>query len=221
MSLLFHVDNLVVRLGGRDVLSGLSLRMDEGAHCVIEGPSGSGKSTLLNTLAQLLVPEEGTLEFRGQPLQTYGSPSQFRGRYIGFLSQDFNLIESLTVEHNIGLVQALIGDPTAGPSPAELLEPLGMGDQLKTPVAVLSRGERQRVALARAFANRPALVLADEHTASLDPSNREKTMGHLWDLCERTGATLLAVSHDPVVCKDSHFTQRWTLDKGILHPQTA
>ena len=221
MNVLYEAREVGVTLGNQPILQELSLVIEESKHVVIEGPSGSGKSTLLNTLAQLIEPDAGELLFRGNLLASYGSATQFRGRYIGFLFQDFNLIETLSVADNIGLVQALIGDPAQGPSPEELLTPLGLGDLLHSPVAVLSRGERQRVALARAFANRPALVLADEPTASLDPSNREKTMAHLWNLCVQTGATLLAVSHDPVVCEDSQFTQRLTLDNGSLTPRNA
>ncbi len=221
MSTLYETRDVVVTLGKQSILNGVSFAIEEGKHVVVEGPSGSGKSTLLNTLAQLIEPDEGELLFRGKPLATYGPAAQFRGRHIGFLFQDFNLIETLSVAHNIGLVQALIGDPAQGPTPEELLSPLGLGDRLHSPVSVLSRGERQRVALARAFANRPALVLADEPTASLDPSNREKTMAHLWNLCSQTGATLLAVSHDPVVCQDTQFAQRLSLHNGSLAPRRA
>ena len=144
------------------------------------------------------------------------SLSKFRGEKIGFVFQDLHLLETLTVAQNIELVQAALGTKEDAPTPAMLLEPLGLIERLNDRVSILSRGERQRVALARAFANKPALLLADEPTSSLDPGSRDQTLRHLWALCEHTGATALVVSHDHALREDAHFANRWALAEGRL-----
>lgn len=216
MGSLVDVQDVHVAFDQISVLEGASLTVNPGEHTLILGPSGSGKTTLLNVLARLVEPTRGDFTFREQPVAAQGSPARFRRQHIGYVFQELHLLESLTVEQNIGLVQAAMGAGDDAPSPRELLEPLGLGDRRHARVAVLSRGERQRVALARAFANRPALVLADEPTSSLDPSNRATTLGHLWRLCEQTGATAVVVSHDEALRSDDHFARRLSLDEGTL-----
>lgn len=203
--------------GGRPVIEGLHLEIARGGHCLIHGPSGSGKSTLLHMLGRLLAPDSGEITFDGTPYARLGSPRAFRLRHIGFLFQDFHLLESLTVEQNVEIVALARDAPEAVPI-AELLEPLGLLSRRDARVNTLSRGERQRVALARAFANSPSLVLADEPTASLDPSNRDATLDHLFALCARTGATCVTVAHDPALAERADFASHWRLDAGALQP---
>jgi ABC-type lipoprotein export system ATPase subunit len=216
MGHLLEARDLHVTLGATAVLRGASLTLDGGGHALVLGPSGAGKTTLLNVIGRLITPEQGALLFRGDDAASLGSPARFRRQHIGYLFQEFHLLETLTVEQNIGLVQAALGAPADAPGPRALLEPLGLGGRLGDTVSVLSRGERQRVALARAFANRPALVLADEPTSSLDPSHRALTLEHLWRLSEQSGATVLMVSHDEALLGDPHFTQRLSLQGGVL-----
>ena len=221
MGELLTLRDVTVTLGATSVLSGASMSLSAGEHTLILGPSGAGKTTLLNLIARLVEPERGELTFAGQPMSTYGAPARFRRTHIGYVLQDLHLLETLTVEENLGLVQAAVGAPADAPSPRALLEPLGLGERLSDRVSILSRGERQRVALARAFANQPKLVLADEPTSSLDPSNRDDTLDHLWRLCDQTGATALVVSHDEALRGNPRFVHRLQLSGGSLDAVSA
>ena len=211
---LIAIDGLTMSLGGRTLFHDLELNIAPGQHTLLLGPSGSGKTTLLNLISGLLRPEAGQVSFRGEPLNTRGKLLSYRRRELGHIFQDLHLLESLSVYDNIALVQAATGAHRDAPQPHALLEPLGLGDKIRARVSRLSRGERQRVALARAFANRPALILADEPTSSLDPGSRAQTLEHLWTLCQETGATALVVSHDLALLEDQAFTQRLRIAEG-------
>jgi putative ABC transport system ATP-binding protein len=214
---LLQIQDVVHAYDGPAVLDGLNLRVEAGAHVLIEGPSGSGKTTLLNVAGALLVPQAGSVSFDGQNLANLGDRAGHRLRNLGFVFQEFHLLESLSARHNVGLVQAARGGTPAHTVDA-LLGPLGLDGRLDAPVRLLSRGERQRVALARAFANRPRLVLADEPTASLDPSRADATLSHLFELAQATGATVLMVSHDRALRERPEFVQRVTMDGGRIRP---
>lgn len=197
------------------VLEAVDLEVIAGEHTLIEGPSGSGKTTLLNIAGALLVPSQGSVSFAGEPLSAVGDLARHRLMHIGFVFQDFHLLESLTARQNLEIVRcARGGEPRH--TLAELLDPLGMDDRLDAPVRTLSRGERQRVALARAFANGPKLVLADEPTASLDPSRASATLDHLFSLAETTSSTVVMVSHDPGLGQRPEWAHRLVLEDGIL-----
>ena len=198
------------------VLYGLELSIERGEHCLIYGPSGSGKTTLLNLIARLLEPDRGTLALEGRSYTDFGRADGFRLEHIGFVFQEFHLLEAMTVAQNIEIVQAASRKKGPALSLAELLEPLALASFSKTKVKRLSRGERQRVALARALANRPTLLLADEPTASLDPGNRSATIGHLFSMCAQTGATGIVVSHDEALLSHASFSHVLRLDGGTL-----
>ncbi len=210
---LLEVRGVAKSFGEARVLDGVTLNVARGQHTLVFGPSGSGKSTLLNLIASLLPPDQGELVFDGTPYSQLGDARAFRLQHIGLMFQDFHLLESLTVLQNVEMVQMARGGEGLIPI-RELLEPLGLGDRLRASVRILSRGERQRVALARAFANRPSIVLGDEPTASLDPSNRGRTLDHLFGLCERTQATAIVVSHDHAIADRPEFGQVLELDRG-------
>lgn len=197
------------------VLKTVDLQVMAGEHTLIEGPSGSGKSTLLNIAGALLVPSEGTVSFAGTPLGAMGDLARHRLMHVGFVFQDFHLLESLSARQNLELVRCAHGGSPQH-TLAELLGPLGMDDRLDAPVRTLSRGERQRVALARAFANGPQVVLADEPTASLDPSRASATLDHLFSLSETTGSTVVMVSHDPGLGERPEWARRLVLEDGSL-----
>lgn len=210
---MLSLTNIEKSWGETHVLRGLDLKVEIGQHTLISGPSGAGKSTLLNVIARLIVPDAGELQFNGINYEKITDPARFRMDHIGVVFQEIHLIESLTVAENLEMVQLSSGKD----SPAtirELLIPLGIGGLIDKRTRLLSRGERQRVALARAFANSPELVLADEPTASLDPSNRHSTLDHLFALCELFGSTALVVSHDPEIESRCEFLQLLTLDRG-------
>ena len=197
------------------VLETVDLQVMAGEHTLIEGPSGSGKSTLLNIAGALLTPTQGSVSFAGTSLSAVRDLARHRLMNMGFVFQDFHLLESLTARQNLELVRcARGGEPRHTLS--ELLEPLGMNARLDAPVRTLSRGERQRVALARAFANGPQVVLADEPTASLDPSRASATLDHLFSLAETTSSTVVMVSHDPGLCQRPEWSRRLVLEDGSL-----
>lgn len=198
--------------GSRVVLRGLDLVVEAGGHTLVSGPSGSGKSTLIHLLARLVDPDAGELQWEGSPVG--GRAAAWRLAHVGLVFQEVHLLESLTVLQNLDMVARGAGcavDPG-------LLVPLGLADRAGDPVRVLSRGERQRVALARAFSNRPRLLLADEPTASLDPAQRDQTLDHLFELCERLGTTAVVVSHDSAVAERAEWGQHLWLEGGRLQP---
>ena len=211
---MLKIDGLYKAYGRTHILTGLDLEIQEGQHTLVLGPSGAGKSTLMNLVARLLDPDRGTITLDGRPYDQWGDPAAFRIENIGMVFQEIHLIESLTARQNIEMVQLAAPAGRTPISPLELLEPLGVAPLLGRRASLLSRGERQRVALARAFANSPRLVLADEPTASLDPSNRHRTLDHLFDLASRVGATVLIVSHDPEIVGREELGQRLLLEGG-------
>lgn len=177
------------------------LRMDAGELALLEGPSGSGKTTLLAVAAGLLTPDAGEVRVEGSPMSAGDAASRrgLRARRIGFVFQRSNLLPGLDALENV-LVQAALAraDPArARRRAAELLESLGVGHLARRRVGGLSAGEEQRFALARALIHEPALVLADEPTASLDAAAGRAVVEALEDLGRRRGAAVLVATHDP------------------------
>lgn len=211
-----EVRGLSKTFGALKILDGLDLVLHAGEHALVIGPSGSGKSTLLHVIARLVEPDTGSLRFEGRPYASLGDSPRFRIEHVGFVFQEFHLVESLTVAQNVEILQ--LAAPSGRPelSMHELLSPLGLEARAHTPVRVLSRGERQRVAMARAFANAPTLVLADEPTSSLDVSSRGRTLDHLFHLCDRCGATAVIVAHDPEVAQRTELAHVLGLRGGRL-----
>jgi ABC-type lipoprotein export system ATPase subunit len=215
MTELLHATNLFLTRGGASVFRDLEMSIREGQHTLLLGRSGCGKTSLLYVIAQLLDADSGVIRFRGAEVSSLGSPRGFRLQNIGFIFQDVHLIEPLSVRHNIEIVRSLSG-ATHAPSPEELLRPLGLADKLGTRVSRLSRGERQRVAIARAFANAPALILADEPTASLDAENRDRSFDQMFELADRFSATVVVATHDTALSDRSDFVQSLRLHRGQL-----
>ena len=163
------------------------------------GPSGSGKSTLLNLLAGIFLPSSGKIEILGQTLTTLsgGQRDKLRARHIGVVFQQFNLIPYLDAVNNIKLAARFAGTENAGGRARELLNSLGIEEQLHhQPAARLSLGQQQRVAIARALVNRPELLIVDEPTSALDRYNRDTFISLLLDQVERNQTALIFVSHD-------------------------
>ena len=167
------------------------------------GPSGSGKTTLLNLVAGILVPEQGEVYCNGSEVSALGDADRrdFRIARIGFVFQDFELLEYLSVLDNVlhpyRITKALKLTPGVREQAGDLLQQMGLGDKLRRGVERLSQGEKQRVAICRALLPSPQLVLADEATGNLDPRNK----GHILELLFRSvdahGATqTMARSHD-------------------------
>lgn len=173
----------------------------KGSQWALMGPSGSGKSTLLHCLAGILSIDEGSIETGVGELQTLSSTELqvWRQTYVGYVFQDFNLINPLTVEENIELAAYFRGikkDTAYYDYLHFLMDAMDIRDLADSYPIHLSRGEQQRVAVARALVKKPHLVLADEPTACLDELNSCKVMELLTRYCRDVEATLLVATHD-------------------------
>ena len=201
--------------GDVEVLRGVSLGLDAGQTLALTGESGSGKSTILHISAGLEVPDGGSLHLEGVEINGLGEAERanLRRSEIGIVFQQFNLIPSLTVEANIGFQASLAGrrDKTFE---SELVEELGLSDQLKQYPESLSGGQHQRVAIARALAVRPKLLLADEPTGNLDESTASAVLTAMLDLVGRTGAALMVVTHSAALA--GKMDRRVRLKGGVL-----
>jgi len=186
------------------VLRNLSLHLGKGQSMALTGSSGSGKSTLLNILCGLEYPESGQLVLSGQRLAGHAAPSGrlreriwagLRQQCIGVVFQDANLMPALSLLDNVRLRARLAGqDDTSG---GDWLHRLGIGELGRRYPDQVSGGQRQRAALAMAFAIRPALILADEPTGSLDRRTAETVADQLFELQARHGCGLVLATHDP------------------------
>lgn len=167
---------------------------------LLMGPSGSGKTTLMTIIGGLLRPSQGTVLIGRQDIWNLNQSklSQFRLNTIGFIFQDFNLLEDLTVLENIAIVMNLKGrkDADVKQKSEKLLADLGLGERLNHLPGNLSGGEKQRVAIARAIINEPDVILADEPTANLDSKTGHQIMDILHELAKSTNKSLIIASHD-------------------------
>ena len=201
--------------GDVEVLRGVSLGLDAGETLALTGESGSGKSTILHISAGLEVPDGGSLHLEGVEINELSEAERanLRRSEVGIVFQQFNLIPSLTVEANIGFQASLAGrrDKTLE---SELVEQLGLADQLKKYPESLSGGQQQRVAIARALAVRPKLLLADEPTGNLDESTASAVLTAMLDLVGRTGAALMVVTHSAALAEK--MDRRVRLKGGVL-----
>ena len=183
--------------GARRVLDGVSLVVEPGEVVAVLGRSGSGKSTLLNLLGGLDSPDEGEIHLAGERLtgRSARALARIRLRHVGFVFQQFQLIEELSGAENVLLATRLPGAPRGGARrAAELIEQLGLVPVASHLPHELSGGEQQRFALARALVNNPEVVLADEPTGSLDAASGAAVLGLLQRL---EGRAVVIVTHEP------------------------
>jgi len=161
-------------------LKGINLEISPGAFITIMGPSGSGKSTLLNMIGLLDSPSRGKIILKGKDISSFSENqlSKLRGKTIGFIFQEFNLLPHLNSLENVKLPMIFqgISEEEREKRAGDLLVSVGLTERISHLPAELSIGERQRVAIARAFANNPELVIADEPTGNLDSINGKKIM---------------------------------------------
>ncbi len=191
-------------------LNGVSVQFKKGLFYAIIGRSGSGKSTLLHILSGLDKPTSGRVLVDGTDVSSYSDEKMaiFRRRYMGFVFQQFNLLDEYTVENNICMPLKLDGRKADPDFLREITELLGISDKLKKYPLELSGGEQQRVAIARSILAKPYLIFADEPTGNLDKRSGEATLDLLRDCARRFGQTLIIVTHDLEIAKKAD---------GVIH----
>ena len=202
--------------GRLDILREVDFALRAGETAAIVGASGSGKSTLLSILAGLDTPSSGTVRIAGADMFSLDEDARaaVRARSVGFVFQSLQLLGNLTAIENAMLPLELAGRPDARVAAARMLERVGLGSRLKSYPKVLSGGEQQRVALARAFVVKPAVLLADEPTGSLDFATGETIMALMFALNRELGTTLVLVTHDPTIA--ARCQRRITIEAGRL-----
>ena len=181
------------------VLEDISFGLQPGGSLAIQGPSGSGKSTLLAILAGLERPSAGSVTVAGRRLEALSERelSAFRARTMGFVFQSYHLLPHFSALQNVVIGAEIAGIPAPMARAREALDRVGLGDRTGHLPGQLSGGECQRVAIARATVTRPALLLCDEPTGSLDPRNADRVFELILDLHRELGTTLVLVTHDP------------------------
>ena len=187
--------------GTLTILHEISFQLQARESVAIVGASGSGKSTLLAILAGLDVPNSGTVLVAGQDLFQLDEDARagLRAQQMGFVFQSFQLLGNLTALENVMLPLELMGRQDARATATAMLQRVGLGERLGHYPKVLSGGEQQRVALARAFVVRPAVLLADEPTGSLDFATGATVMALMFELNREAGTTLVLVTHDRAI----------------------
>ncbi len=186
-------------------LRGLSLQICKGDFVSIMGPSGSGKSTAMNMVGALDVPTKGKIFLNGQNIAKLSESdlAQIRGKTIGFIFQQFNLLPTLSALENVTLPMIFQGTPREEriEKAKQLLMMVGLGDRMHHKPSELSGGQQQRVAIARSLCNDPEVILADEPTGNLDSKTGNEIMALLGGLNRDQGKTVIMVTHDANVAK--------------------
>jgi putative ABC transport system ATP-binding protein len=191
------------RAGPVAILRGIDLKVPAGEAVAIVGPSGSGKSTLLMIVAGLERATSGRVEVVGADYAKLDEDglARLRAANIGIVFQSFHLVPTMTAIENVALPLEFLGEDHDLAKAREALAEVGLSHRETHFPSQLSGGEQQRVAIARALAPRPALILADEPTGNLDLATGAQVMDLLFTLKERTGATLLLITHDRALAK--------------------
>ena len=202
---LITTSDIVKRFGTVTALAGVSINISVGESVAIMGPSGSGKSTLLHCLSGVLVPDQGSVSFRGTEISglTDARRSHLRLRELGFVFQDSQLIPELPARENVALPLMLTGTPTRSALRAadDMLARLGLADLKGRRPAQMSGGQAQRIAIARALVSSPRAIFADEPSGALDQATGHEMMQLLTAAVSMAGATLVVVTHDVNVAR--------------------
>ena len=209
---MIDIKDIKKSFGSLQVLRGVNLHIDKGEVISIVGPSGAGKTTLLQLIGALDRPTSGSILFNGRDLASMSDKqlATFRNRQIGFVFQFHQLLPEFTALENI-IIPALIARRSrseAEKEAMELLSIMGLQERAGHKPSELSGGENQRVAVARALINKPALILADEPSGSLDSKNKEELHKLFFELRARYGQTFLIVTHDEELARTTDRTIR-------------
>lgn len=200
---MLEVHGLTKSFGSLDVLKGVNMQVEKGEMVALMGPSGSGKSTLLNIIGGLLAGDGGniTLDERTYGQKGPSSVVDVRRNKVGWIFQDFHLLDNLSAIDNVAIALELSGVPSdeAVAAAEDALQKVGLGDRLNFIPDQLSGGQQQRVAIARAIAGNRPVLLADEPTGNLDIASGKEVMKLFKDLChdEENPISILMVTHDP------------------------
>lgn len=210
MGNIIEVKDLKKKYGRENVcvaLDGVDLIVENGDYFCIMGPSGSGKTTLLNVISTLDVPTEGTVKINGESVKAMSESniSKFRYENMGFIFQEFNLIDTLTIRENIEvpLVLANKKKKEINKRVEKIAEKLDIKEILDKFPHQCSGGQRQRAASARALITEPKLIVADEPTGNLDSKNSHELLKVLKQLNEEEGITIIMVTHDSLIASYS------------------
>src|SRR3990167_1921911 len=199
-------------------LDGIDVSIEKNDFVAIMGPSGSGKSTMMNMVGALDLATKGDILLDGENIEIFDEShlAEIRGRKIGFIFQQFNLIPTLTAKENVMLPMLFQGyDLEERETTAEkLLEMVGLSDRLEHYPNQLSGGQQQRVSIARSLANNPEVILADEPTGNLDSKTEKKIMEFLTDL-NKKGKTVIIVTHAPEIAEKYAKKIYWLRDGKV------
>lgn len=197
---MIKVSNIHKRFGTLEVLKGISLEVKKGELISIVGASGAGKTTLLQIIGTLSRADVGQIEIDGHDVTKLSEDalSRFRNRRIGFVFQFHHLLPEFSALENVSIPGLIAGRDRreVEQRARELLTMMGLEERLDHKPSQLSGGEQQRVSIARALINDPAVVLADEPSGNLDSRNRDEIHRLFFELRERTGQTIVIVTHD-------------------------
>ena len=200
------------------VLKGLTATIPDGSFVAVMGPSGSGKTTLLNCLSGFLTADSGKVLWDGQDILTGNETAlaEIRQHKLGFVFQDFMLLNGLTIQENIFLPQIIAGksQKKMEKNTDNLLSMFHIEDIAKKYPAEVSGGQKQRASIARALSNNPSIILADEPTGNLDTKSSAAVIGAFLDAKEKIGATIFMVTHDAFAA--SYANQVIALRDGIV-----
>ncbi|WP_035395983.1 ABC transporter ATP-binding protein [Exiguobacterium sp. OS-77] len=192
---MIEIRELTKSFQGKTLFENLSLTISQGDFVIFSGPSGCGKTTLLNMIGALEPIDTGTIVVDGKDITNKRNQLAYFRTKLGFLFQNFALVDQKTVRQNLEIVQKRY---RSGKTIEEVLTSVGLSDKIDQKVFMLSGGEQQRVALARLMLKKCDIILADEPTGSLDQANAERVMALLQELNDQ-GKTVILVTHDEAI----------------------
>jgi putative ABC transport system ATP-binding protein len=208
-------------VGGKNpftALKDISLTMEEGEFICVMGPSGAGKSTFINTISSIDVPTEGFVFINGIEVRemSEGQIGRFRYENLGFIFQEFNLLDAMTLFENIAVPLTLmnVSKDIIKEKVQNIAKKLGVGTLLHKYPNECSGGQRQRVAICRALVTNPKLIIADEPTGNLDSQNSHELLSMFKTLHEEQGVSILMVTHDPMIA--SYSSKLLYIKDGVI-----